>query len=112
VSPPLGLTGFLPLGIQPLKETAKMTPVQAVLYGIAKSSKWSDAVSGTGSLDVLRYGRVLRAGRLVGVRGAGPAFDGLHYVTSVTHKIERGQFKQDFTLTRNGLLSTVPTVPI
>lgn len=112
ISPPLGLTGLLPLGIQPLKETAKMTPVQSVLYGIAKSSQWSDAVTGSGSLDVLRYGRALKAGRLVGVRGAGPAFDGLHYVSSVTHKIERGQFKQDFSLTRNGLLSTVSKVPV
>ena len=112
ISPPLGLTGFIPLGIQRLKETAKITPVQAILYGIAKSSQYSEAVTGTGSLDVLRYGRILKSGRLVGVRGAGPAFDGLHYVSSVTHKLERGQFKQDFTLSRNGLLSTVPEVPV
>jgi len=112
ISPPLGLTGFIPLGIHRLKETAKMTPVQAILYGIAKSSQYSEAVTGTGSLDVLRYGRVLKSGRLVGVRGAGPAFDGLHYVSSVTHKLERGQFKQDFTLSRNGLLSTVPEVTV
>jgi len=29
----------------------------------------------------------------------------------VTHKIKRGEYKQDFTLARNGLLSTVPRVP-
>jgi hypothetical protein len=29
----------------------------------------------------------------------------------VTHKIERGSYQQDFTLTRNGLVSTVPAVP-
>jgi len=28
----------------------------------------------------------------------------------VTHKIKRGEYKQDFTLTRNGLVSTVSTV--
>jgi hypothetical protein len=44
----------------------------------------------------------------VGVRGVGPAFDGLHYVTSVTHKIKRGEYKQSFKLSRNGLISTVP----
>ena len=54
--------------------------------------------------------QVLKARQLVGVRGAGPAFDGLYYVKSVTHKIKRGEYKQDFTLTRNGLVSTVPTV--
>jgi hypothetical protein len=28
----------------------------------------------------------------------------------VTHKIKRGEYKQSFTLTRNGLVSTVATV--
>jgi len=60
---------------------------------------------------VVRYGRVLRARQLVGVRGAGAAFDGLYYVKSVTHTIKHGNYKQDFTLVRNGLLSTVPRVP-
>ena len=68
-------------------------------------------MTGTGSLDVLRYGRVLKARQLVGVRGAGPAFDGLHYVESVTHSIERGEYKQSFTLTRNALISNTPVVP-
>ena len=36
--------------------------------------------------------------QLVGVRGAGPAFDGLYYVKSVTHNIKRGEYKQSFTL--------------
>jgi len=44
------------------------------------------------------------------VRGAGPAFDGLYYVKRVSHKIKRGEYKQDFTLTRNGLVSTVSSV--
>src|SRR6266481_2611287 len=70
----------------------------------------AEAVSCEGSLDVTRYRNVLQARQLVGVRGAGPAFDGLYYVKSVTHKIKRGEYKQDFTLTRNGLVSTVPTV--
>ena len=41
-----------------------------------------------GELDVLRYGSVLKARQLVGVRGAGMAFDGLYYVKSVTHTIK------------------------
>jgi hypothetical protein len=59
----------------------------------------------------LRYGRVLKARGLVGVRGAGDAFDGLYYVRSVTHSIKRGEYKQSFSLSRNGLLSVVPKVP-
>jgi hypothetical protein len=38
------------------------------------------------------------------------AFDGLYYVKSVTHNIKRGEYKQSFELSRNGLISTVPRV--
>ena len=41
--------------------------------------------------------------QLVGVRGAGEAFDGLYYVTTVTTTIKRGEYKQTFSLARNGL---------
>jgi hypothetical protein len=78
---------------------------------LAKAAKTSEVVTATGSLNVLRYGRVLKARKLVGVRGGGTAFDGLYYVRKVTHKLKRGEFTQDFTLSRNGLVSTVPTVP-
>jgi hypothetical protein len=60
---------------------------------------------------VLRYGRVLRARRLVGLRGAGLAFDGLWFVKRVTHDIRRGAYAQSFELARNGVISTVPSVP-
>ena len=90
---------------------SNLNPVQAIARGLAEASRTSDSVSGNGSLNVLRYGHVLKARSLVGVRGAGDAFNGLYYVKSVTHKIQRGEYKQDFSLTRNGLLSTVPRVP-
>ena len=111
LNPPLGLIPPIPKGIKPIWGMAKYTPIQAALIGLAKAAKSSDAVKGTGSLDVLRYGRVLRARKLVGVRGVGTAFDGLYYVSSVTHKIKRGEYKQDFSLTRNGLISTLAKVP-
>ena len=78
---------------------------------MAKAAKSADMVSGSGTLDVVRYGRPLKARSLVGVRGAGQAFDGLYYVQSVTHSIKVGEYKQNFTLTRNGVISTVPKVP-
>jgi hypothetical protein len=111
LNPPLGLVPPLPPRITPLEYTAKLSPLRAVLHGLAYAAQHADALTGTGSLDVLRYGRVLKARQLVGVRGAGPAFDGLHYVKSVTHSMQRGVYKQRFTLSRNGLLSTVPRVP-
>ena len=65
-----------------------------------------------GSLDVTRYGHILKARKLVSLRGAGLAFNGLYYVSSVTHNISRGEYKQEFSLTRNGLVSTLPRVPV
>ena len=70
------------------------------------------AISGNGSLDVLRYGRLLKARQLVGVRGAGLAYDGLYYVKSVTNTLKPGEFKQSFELSRNGLVSLTPKVPV
>jgi hypothetical protein len=100
-----------PAKIDQMSDTAKLSPGQALLQGMAKASASADVVTGTGSLDVLQYGRVLRARQLVGVRGAGPAFDGLHYVESVTHRIQHNSYKQAFTLKRNALVSNTPVVP-
>jgi len=111
LSPPLGLVEPIPKKFYEIEGTAKLTPLQAILIGLAKAAETSDVVTGTGSLDVLRYGQPLQARQLVGVRGVGMAFDGLYYVTSVTHHIKRGEYKQDFSLARNGLISTVPVVP-
>jgi hypothetical protein len=113
LNPPLGLVPSFPKGPEYLEEVAKFGPVRAALLGLAKAARSSaDVVTGTGSLDVLRYGRPLRARELVGVRGAGEAFDGLYYVKSVTHNIKRGEYKQNFSLARNGLISTLPRVPV
>lgn len=111
LKPPLGLIPPIPKRIEPLRDTSHLSPIAAALRGMNAASRSSDSVSGTGSLDVLRYGRVLKARRLVGVRGAGTAFDGLYFVKSVTHRISRGGYKQNFTLVRDGLVSTVPAVP-
>jgi hypothetical protein len=70
----------------------------------------SDAVSGSGQLDVVRYGHVLRPRELVGVRGAGLTYDGLYYVKSVTHNLKPGSYTQNFTLAREGLISLTPNV--
>ena len=94
-----------------MKDTAKLNPMQAISRGLAEA-KNQDSVGATGGLDVLRYGRVLKARGLVGVRGAGVAYDGLYYVQSVKSSLKRGEFKQSFTLTRNGLISITPRVPV
>jgi hypothetical protein len=110
LQPPLGLIPPLPLKVNFLNDTANKSPMEAAMQGIAEAGRSGDAVTGTGSLNVLRYGRVLKARKLVGVRGVGPAFDGLYFVQKVTHSIKRGEYKQSFTLTRNGLVSITPRV--
>jgi hypothetical protein len=111
LNPPLGAIPPIPLQFPIIDGTGKLTPIQAVLIGLAKAAKTADAVTATGSLDTLIYGNILQARGLVGVRGAGTPFDGLYYVSSVTHNIKRGEYKQNFTLSRNGLISTLPSVP-
>jgi hypothetical protein len=59
-----------------------------------------------GSLDGARYGRMLQARALVGVRGAGYAHDGFYYVKRVKHVLRVGSYTQEFQLTRDGLGST------
>jgi len=112
LQPPLGVIPAPITNITMLKETAKLSPMAAIGVGLAVASMSADAVSGQGSLDVTRYGRILKARQLVGVRGVGMAYDGLYYVKSVTTNLKRGEFKQSFELTRNGLISITPKVPV
>jgi hypothetical protein len=111
LNPPLGALAPIPKGIQISKGAAKWSAMKAALIAMAKASKSAEAVTARGSLNVLRYGQVLKARKLVGLRGVGTAFDGLYYVKSVTHQLKRGEYKQDFELTRNGLVSTLRSLP-
>lgn len=112
LQPPLGAIPTPISNLKLMKDTAKLSPMKAISQGLAEAKKSQDSVSANGSLNVLRYGRVLKARQLVGVRGAGIAYDGLYYVQSVTSTLKRGEFKQNFTLTRNGLVSITPRVPV
>jgi hypothetical protein len=112
LNPPLGIVPPLPPKIAQLDDTAQMSPLGAVMTGLAYASQHSDSVFGNGKLDVAKYGRLLKSRQLVGVRGAGVPFDGLFFVKSVTHEIKRGEYKQSFSLARNALVSTFPTVPV
>jgi hypothetical protein len=108
--PPLGARIPVPLKVEFNDDVAKKNAVQAIAQALAKTAESTDAVTANGSLDVLRYGQTLKARQIVGVRGAGLAYDGLYYVRSVTHNLKRGEFKQNFTLSRDGLVSITPTV--
>jgi hypothetical protein len=111
LAPPMGLVPPIPKKVEIDRESARKNPGVALLAAFSRAARTADAAQVTGTLNVARYGRILKSRRTVGVRGAGLAFDGLYYVRSVKHSIQRGEYKQDFTLVRNGLISTLPRVP-
>jgi hypothetical protein len=110
--PPLGSKLPLPSKIEFPEGFSKLSPTEAIARALGIMFRASDSITVSGSLDVLRYGRVLRSRQLVGVRGAGLPYDGLYYVNSVTHNIKRGEYKQNFSLSRDGLKSLTATVPV
>ncbi len=108
--PPLALRPVAPLRTVRLRDTANRMPTDAGVAALARTMNAPDAVTGNGSLDALRYGGVLRARRLVGVRGAGLSYDRFYLVNRVTHSISRGKYTQSFSLSREGTLPTTPLV--
>jgi hypothetical protein len=83
--------------------------------GFARAQGETDAstdrtVTASGELYALRYGAVLKPRGLVGLRGVGYSYDGLYYVKTVDHGIRDGEYRQRFTLTRDGLGAITPVV--
>jgi hypothetical protein len=85
--------------------------MQALTQAQAETDSSTDnVITVSGELDAARYAALLKPRGLVGLRGAGYSFDGFYYVKSVTHNIRRGEYKQSFTLTREGLGAISPVV--
>lgn len=110
--PPMGARLTPPAKVQFAKQGAAQSPAKAAQQILGMTFNASDAITVSGSLDVVRYGRALKSRMMVGVRGAGLAYDGLYYVNSVTHNIKRGEYKQNFQLSRDGLIANTPRVPV
>lgn len=92
------------------KHSASIDPIEAMLKAQAVTNEANDAITATGELDAVRYGHVLKARRFVWVRGAGLLQDGLYYVKQVKHTIKHGEYKQIFTLKRDGRGPISPVV--
>jgi hypothetical protein len=118
--PPLPSLKVPPLALRPVsarrttlqRSTARLNPALAGVSALAAVMSAPDAITATGDLDTVRYGSVLRARRLVGVRGAGFNYDGFYYVVKVVHEIDVLQNKatQSFTLKREGTGALLPVV--
>ena len=112
VRPPLGARLTPPSKVEFADDGTTLSPPKAIQKALGMTLAAPDSITVTGTLDVVRYGRPLRSRMLVGVRGAGLAYDGMYYVNSVTHSIKRGEYKQNFQLSRDGLISLTPRVPV
>ena len=88
-----------------------LNAIQAYARAQAQTDRASDrVVTGTGELDTGVYQGLLKARGVVGVRGAGYTYDGWYYVEQVTHSIRRGEYRQRFTISREGVGALTPVV--
>jgi phage protein D len=85
----------------------KQQPSAGTLEMQAKLRSGYDAaaefVTIRGEIDSRAYGAVLRAKRLVTIKGAGSTYSGLYYVTRVRHVFNTDGYTQSFEAYRNGL---------
>jgi phage protein D len=93
------------------RNTANKDQAQAGVQARSLTVSASDAITASGELHVVRYGQVLRARQDVEVCGVGESYGGRFHVTEVTHYLSRGEYRQRFSLSRDGLgaLSPVAT---
>jgi hypothetical protein len=83
---------------------------QAAAQGLVNRSAEA-AVRVTGTLNVPRYRAVLQPFGSVNIRGLGAAYNGSYTVAEVRHRIQPGEYRQEFTLERGALYPLVPTLP-
>ncbi|NQZ12323.1 MAG: hypothetical protein HRT35_34655 [Algicola sp.] len=106
-----GLTSNQPF----VKNNAFEDPRLGAIGGLLEAQMATDrstdeVVKGTISVDTLRYGSIVETPGVVPVRGMGQSYDGNYYVSSVTHTISKGEYKQALSLQREGTGSTITRV--
>lgn len=107
LEPPMGLEPVLtrilpppivrPAGLDAANATEVMTVTQSI------PTRSSRCIHGSGEVDGMTFGRVLRPGLPVAVRGAGRQYSGIYYVTEVTHSLSNDRYTQRFQAWRNAL---------
>jgi hypothetical protein len=110
LEPPMGLLATLgrilsppvarPAGSDAANATELMTNSRSI------TNRSSRAIHGTGEVDGLKLGKVLRPGLPVAVRGAGLEHSGYYYVTQVKHTLSNDKYTQHFDAWRNAVRLT------
>jgi hypothetical protein len=108
--PPLAAFPATPHRTTIQRKTGPQNPVTAGITALASTTNVPDSFTADGEVDGVRYGAVLRARGLVGVRGVGLEHDGFWYVKKVTHTLTRSDYSQKFSLSREGSGTLTPVV--
>jgi hypothetical protein len=107
LEPPLGLEPtlfrILPLPVARPADTDAANASELLTEAQAVVNRSSRALRGSGEVDGIRYGKVLRAGLPVAIRGAGRQYSGNYYVTRVSHSISIDHYTQRFEAWRNAV---------
>jgi hypothetical protein len=105
--PPMGLeptlTRILPPPIMRPTACDSANPAELMNQARSLATRTSRSIKGTGTVDALKYGKILLPGLPVAIRGAGRQHSGNYYVTKVTHDIARGHYRQRFEAWRNAV---------
>jgi hypothetical protein len=95
--------------IAPADPTYDLGHMNAVLTGARRRSDW--IVTAEGEIDGVLYASPLRARNTVLVKGVGPTFAGLYYVTEVIHRFTPEAYCQRFKAVRNAVDLTGAEAP-
>jgi hypothetical protein len=107
LEPPMGLeptlSRVLPPPLARPAETRAANASELMTEAQAIVDRSSRALRASGEVDGIRYGKVLRPGLPVAVRGAGRQYSGNYYVTRVAHSLSTSHYTQRFEAWRNAL---------
>lgn len=122
VAAPLPLTaplGAFPDAIARVGQTRQGVPLTTGLSAMQAQGRAQGAVDAanaraltvTATVDVARYGAMVKPFGTVLIRGIGAPYGGAYAVRRVSHSLKAGRYKQNVTLTRGELYPLAPAVP-
>lgn len=92
-------------------ETSGLNTAQVLARLMARVNESSDrVVKVTGTIDNTRYNGILKPYHAVEIRGLGMIYNGQYTVAEVRHILKPGDYRQTFTLQRDGLYPILPAV--
>lgn len=94
-------SGHLYMSMNAATGNPEMTTICQELY---HQGQWF--VTAEGELSGNIYGRVLKPGRTVTIKGVGKTYSGVYYITYVNHSFTHNGYRQYFRIKRNAVMLT------